>query len=226
RLAREHKPKMLIAGASAYPRIIDFARFRKIADSVGAIFLVDMAHISGLVAAGVHANPCEYADIVTSTTHKTLRGPRSGIILAKEKYGAAIDKTVFPGTQGGPLVHVIAAKAVCFLEALQPEFLVYSKQVIANAAMLARGMQEEGFRVVSGGTDTHLMLVDVFSKGVRGREAEAALDRPYITANKNTIPFDVNPPLNPSGRRFGSPAVTTRGFKEPEMSEVARLIAR
>src|SRR5580700_6144081 len=224
RLAHEHKPRMIIAGASAYPRIIDFARFRKIADAVSAIFLVDMAHISGLVAAGLHPNPCEYADIVTSTTHKTLRGPRSGLILAREQYGAAIDKNVFPGIQGGPLVHVIAAKAVCFLEALQPEFVAYQRQVIANAQTLAAGMQAEGFRVISGGTDTHLLLVDVFSKGVRGREAENALDRARITVNKNAIPFDVNPPLNPSGIRLGSPAVTTRGFRESEMREVGELI--
>ncbi len=226
RLAEEHKPKMIIAGGSAYPRIIDFARFRAVADSVGAIFLVDMAHFSGLVAAGLHPNPCEYADIVTSTTHKTLRGPRSGMILAKEKYGAAIDKTVFPGIQGGPLVHIIAAKAVCFREAATPEFVVYQKQVLANAKALAAGLQDCGCRVVSGGTDTHVMLVDVFAKGVRGKDAEAALDRAYITANKNAIPFDVNPPLNPSGMRFGSPAVTTRGFQEAEMQEVAGLIAR
>ena len=226
RLAEENKPKMIIAGGSAYPRIIDFARFRQVADSVGAILLVDMAHFSGLVAAGVHPNPCAYADIVTSTTHKTLRGPRSGMILAKEKYGKAIDQKVFPGTQGGPLMHIIAAKAVCFLEAATPEFVTYQKQVIANAQALAAGLTEAGFRVVSGGTDTHLLLVDVFAKGVKGKEAEAALDRAYITANKNTIPFDVNPPLNPSGVRFGSPAVTTRGFKEPEMFMVAKLIAR
>ncbi len=226
RLADEYKPKMIIAGGSAYPRIIDFRRFREIADSVGAIFLVDMAHFSGLVAGGVHPNPCEWADIVTSTTHKTLRGPRSGMILAKEKFGAAIDKTVFPGMQGGPLVHIIAAKAVCFREAAAPEFAAYSRQVVANAKALAAGLQECGCRVVSGGTDTHLMLVDVFAKGVRGKEAEAALDRAYITANKNTIPFDANPPLNPSGMRFGTPAVTTRGFGEAEMREVARLIAR
>jgi glycine hydroxymethyltransferase len=225
RLAEEHRPKLIIAGGSAYPRIIDFARFRKIADSVGAIFLVDMAHISGLVAAGVHPNPCEYADIVTSTTHKTLRGPRSGMILAKAKYGAAIDRALFPGIQGGPLVHVIAAKAVCFLEAMTPEFRAYSKQVIANAQALAAGLQQQGFRVVSGGTDTHLMLVDVFAKGVRGKEAETALDEAYITTNKNVIPFDVNPPLNPSGIRLGSPAVTTRGFREAEMRQVAALIA-
>jgi glycine hydroxymethyltransferase len=224
-LADEHKPKMIIAGGSAYARQWDFRKFREIADSVGAIFLVDMAHFSGLVAAGVHPNPCEYADIVTSTTHKTLRGPRSGIILAKEKYGAAIDRNVFPGTQGGPLVHVIAAKAVCFLEALQPSFVDYQKQVVANARTLAAGMEAEGFRVVSGGTDTHLLLVDVFSKGVRGKEAEYALDHARITVNKNAIPFDVNPPMNPSGIRLGSPAVTTRGFGEPEMREVASCIA-
>jgi glycine hydroxymethyltransferase len=225
RLAEENKPKMIIAGGSAYPRVIDFARFRQIADAVGAIFLVDMAHFSGLVAAGLHPNPCDYADIVTSTTHKTLRGPRAGMILAKEKYGKAIDQNVFPGTQGGPLMHIIAAKAVCFREAATPEFAAYQKQVIANAQALAAGMSDAGFRVVSGGTDTHVLLVDVFAKGVKGKEAEAALDRAYITANKNTIPFDVNPPLNPSGMRFGSPAVTTRGFKEPEMRQVANLIA-
>ena len=184
-----------------------------------------MAHFSGLVAAGVHPNPCEYADIVTSTTHKTLRGPRSGLILAKEKYGPAIDRNLFPGIQGGPLVHVIAAKAVCFLEALQPDFADYQRRVVANAQVLAAGMQSEGFRVVSGGTDTHLLLVDVFSKGVRGKEAENALDRARITVNKNAIPFDANPPLNPSGVRLGSPAVTTRGFGETEMREVAACIA-
>jgi glycine hydroxymethyltransferase len=226
RLAGEHKPQLIVAGGSAYPRIIDFARFRQIADSVGALLMVDMAHFSGLVAAGVHPNPCDHADIVTSTTHKTLRGPRSGMILAKEKYGPAIDKTVFPGVQGGPLVHIVAAKAVCFKEAMTPEFAAYSKQVVANAQALAGGLASSGFRVVSGGTDTHLMLVDVFAKGVRGKDAELALDRAYITANKNTIPFDVNPPLNPSGMRFGSPAVTTRGFREPEMREVAALITR
>ena len=225
RLAREHQPKLIIAGASAYPRTLDFARFRQIADAVNAVFLVDMAHISGLVAAGVHPNPCDYADIVTSTTHKTLRGPRSGLILAKAKYGQAIDKNVFPGIQGGPLVHVIAAKAVCFLEASKPEFVEYQKQVVANAKTLAQSMMDAGFRVVSGGTDTHVMLVDVFSKGIRGKEAEAALDRARITVNKNAIPFDVNPPLNPSGVRLGSPAVTTRGFREAEMRETGALIA-
>ena len=225
RLAREHQPKLIIAGASAYPRTLDFARFRQIADAVGAVFLVDMAHISGLVAAGLHPNPCEFADIVTSTTHKTLRGPRSGLILAKEKYGKEIDKNVFPGTQGGPLVHVMAAKAVCFLEAMQPEFVDYQKQVVANARALAASLIEEGFRVVSGGTDTHVVLVDVFSKEIRGKEAEEALDRARITVNKNAIPFDTNKPLNPSGIRLGSPAVTTRGFKEEEMREVGKLIA-
>ncbi len=225
RLAFEHKPKMIIAGASAYPRTLDFARFRTIADAVGAVFLVDMAHISGLVAAGLHPNPCEYADIVTSTTHKTLRGPRAGIILAKEKYAKDIDKTVFPGIQGGPLVHVIAAKAVCFFEAMQPEFVEYQKRVVANAKALAEALMNAGFRVVSGGTDTHLMLVDVFSKGIRGKEAEQALDRARITVNKNAIPFDTNPPLNPSGIRLGTAALTTRGFGEPEFVEVARLIA-
>ena len=223
--ARATKPKMIIAGGSAYSRTWDFARFREIADEVGALLLVDMAHFAGLVAAGLHPNPCEYADIVTSTTHKTLRGPRAGIILAREKYAKAIDQNVFPGAQGGPLVHVIAAKAVSFLEALKPEFVDYQRQVIANAKALAHGMIDEGFRVVSGGTDTHVMLIDIFSKGVRGKEAEAALDQARITVNKNTIPFDPNPPLNPSGIRLGSPAVTTRGFREPEMREIAALIA-
>jgi glycine hydroxymethyltransferase len=225
RLAGEHKPKLIIAGGSAYPRIIDFARFREVADSVGAILLVDMAHFSGLVAAGLYPNPCRWADIVTSTTHKTLRGPRSGIILAKEEYGAAIDKNLFPGIQGGPLVHVIAAKAVCLKEAMEPGFVEYQKNVIANAKALAASLAEEGYRIVSGGTDTHLLLVDVFAKGVRGKEAEKALDLAHITVNKNTIPFDVNPPLTPSGIRLGSPAVTTRGFREPEMREVGALIA-
>jgi len=225
-LATAHHPKMIIAGGSAYPRIIDFKRFREIADSVGALFLVDMAHFSGLVAAGVHPNPCEYADIVTSTTHKTLRGPRGGMILAREQYGPAIDKTVFPGVQGGPLMHVIAAKATCFLEAMSVEFVGYQKQVVANAQAMSSQLTKEGFRVVSGGTDTHLILVDVFAKGVRGREAEVALDKANITVNKNGIPFDVNPPLNPSGVRLGSPAVTTRGFLESDMAEVASCIAQ
>jgi glycine hydroxymethyltransferase len=226
RLAEEHKPKMIVGGASAYSRIIDFKRFREIADSVGALFMVDMAHFSGLVAAGIYPNPCEHAHIVTSTTHKTLRGPRSGMILAQAQFGPAIDKVVFPGLQGGPLVHVIAAKAVCFLEAMSPEFVAYQTQVVANAKALAAGMIEHGYRVVSGGTDSHVMLVDIFSKGLRGKEAEKALDEAYITVNKNSIPFDVNPPLNPSGVRLGSPAVTTRGFGEAEMKEVAALIAQ
>jgi glycine hydroxymethyltransferase len=225
RLAGEHKPKLIVAGGSAYPRIIDFKRMREIADQVGAIFLVDMAHFSGLVAAGVHPNPCEWADIVTSTTHKTLRGPRSGMILCREKYAKDIDKSVFPGVQGGPLLHVIAGKAVCFLEAMQPEFVEYQKRVVANAKALAAALAAEGFRIVSGGTDTHLMLLDVFSKGIRGRDAEKALDEAWITVNKNKIPFDPNPPANPSGIRLGSPAVTTRGFGEAEMREVAALIS-
>ncbi len=225
RLAAEHQPRMIITGGSAYSRIWNFPRFREIADRHNALLLCDMAHFSGLVAAGLHPNPVEWCDIVTSTTHKTLRGPRSGIILAKEKYSADIDRNVFPGAQGGPLVHVIAAKAVCFLEALQPEFKHYQQQVIRNAAALSQTLTEEGFRVVSGGTDTHVMLVDVFSKGVRGREAEKSLDEARITVNKNGIPFDTNPPLNPSGIRLGSPAVTTRGFTETEMREVGRLIA-
>jgi glycine hydroxymethyltransferase len=225
RLAHEHRPKMIIAGGSAYPRIWDFPRLRAVADAVSALLLVDMAHFSGLVAAGLHPNPCQWADIVTSTTHKTLRGPRSGLILSKQQYAAAIDKMVFPGVQGGPLVHIIAAKAVCFREAMAPEFVTYQKQVLANAGMLAKTLAEAGFRMVSGGTDNHLMLVDVFSKGVRGKEAEQALDRAGITVNKNAIPFDTNPPLNPSGIRLGSPAVTTRGFMEAQMREVGQLIA-
>jgi len=226
RLAEEHRPKLIISGGSAYPRILDFPRFRQIADAVGALLLVDMAHFSGLVAAGIHPNPCDWADIVTSTTHKTLRGPRGGMILAKEKLGAAIDKAVFPGIQGGPLMHIIAAKAICYRDAMTPEFVAYSRKVVANAQTLAKELSTAGFRMVSGGTDTHLMLVDVFAKGVRGKEAEVALDRAYITANKNAIPFDPNPPVNPSGMRFGSPAVTTRGFGESEMREVAALITR
>jgi glycine hydroxymethyltransferase len=225
RLAEEHKPKVIVAGASAYPRTLDFPKFREIADSVGAYLMVDMAHISGLVATGLHPNPCQYADVVTSTTHKTLRGPRAGLILCKERHAAAVDRAVFPGQQGGPLMHIIAAKATCFLQALQPEFKDYIARVLANARALAKGMTDAGYRVVSGGTDTHLMLVDVFSKGVGGKDAEHSLDRAYITANKNGIPFDQNPPLNPSGIRLGSPAVTTRGFGEAEMRRVAELIA-
>lgn len=225
RQAEEHKPKMIIAGASAYSRIIDFARFREIADAVGAVLLVDMAHFSGLVAAGIYPNPCRYADIVTSTTHKTLRGPRSGVILAREQYAKDINRCVFPGAQGGPLVHVIAAKAVCFKEAMTAEFVAYQTRVVANARALAHSLATEGFRIVSGGTDTHVMLVDVFSQGIRGKEAEQVLDAARITANKNAIPFDTNPPMNPSGIRLGSPAVTTRGFGEEEMREVGACIA-
>jgi glycine hydroxymethyltransferase len=225
RLAEEHKPKMIIAGASAYSRVIDFQRFRQIADAVGAVFVVDMAHYSGLIAAGLYPNPCQHADIVTSTTHKTLRGPRAGVIFCKEKFAAQIDRAVFPGHQGGPLVHVMAAKAVCFREAATEAFRAYQRQVLANARALAKSLQEEGYRIVSGGTDCHMFLVDVFSKGVRGKEAETALDEAYITVNKNTIPFDTNKPLNPSGIRLGTPAVTTRGFREAEMMEVGRLIA-
>ena len=225
RLAQEHRPKLIIGGGSAYPRIIDFARMRQIADKVGALFLVDMAHFAGLVAGGAHPSPVPHAHIVTSTTHKTLRGPRSGMILSKAEFGAAIDKVVFPGMQGGPLVHIMAAKAVCFLEALQPEFREYAGQVVANAKVLAQSLADEGFRIISGGTDTHLMLVDVFSKGMFGSEAEKALGEAGITVNKNAIPFDANPPMKPSGIRVGSPAMTTRGMKEPEMRQIARWIA-
>ncbi len=225
RLAHEHKPKMIIAGASAYSRVIDFARFRQIADAVSAVFVVDIAHYAGLVAAGIYPNPCEHADIVTTTTHKTLRGPRAGMILCKEQFAQNVDRAVFPGAQGGPLCHIMAAKAVCFLEALSDEFRAYQRQVLANARALAKSLQNEGVRVVSGGTDSHMFLIDVFAKGVKGKEAEKALDEAYITANKNAIPFDTNPPLNPSGIRLGSPAVTTRGFGESEMMEVGKLIA-
>ena len=225
RLAEKERPKMIIGGGSAYPRIIDFARMRQIADKVGAIYLVDMAHFAGLVAGGIHPSPVPHAHIVTSTTHKTLRGPRSGMILAKADLGPAIDKTVFPGMQGGPLVHMIAAKAVCFLEAMQPEFKAYARQVVANAKVLAETLAAEGYRVISGGTDTHVLLIDVFAKGMLGSEAEKALGEAGITVNKNAIPFDTNPPLKPSGVRIGSPALTTRGMKEPEMHQVGRWIA-
>jgi glycine hydroxymethyltransferase len=225
RLAEKERPKMIIGGGSAYPRIIDFARMRQIADKVGALYLVDMAHFAGLVAGGAHPSPVPYAHIVTSTTHKTLRGPRSGMILAKADLGPAIDKTVFPGMQGGPLVHIMAAKAVCFLEAMQPEFKVYARQVVANAKVLAETLATEGYRIISGGTDTHVMLVDVFAKGMLGSEAEKALGEANITVNKNAIPFDTNPPLKPSGIRIGSPALTTRGMKEPEMRQVGRWIS-
>jgi len=225
RLAEQEHPKMIIGGGSAYPRIIDFARMRQIADKVGAFYVVDMAHFAGLVAGGVHPSPVPHAHIVTTTTHKTLRGPRAGMILSKQEFAAAIDKVVFPGMQGGPLVHIIAAKAVCFREALQPEFRDYARQVVANAKVLAKTLTAEGFRIISGGTDTHLMLVDVFSKGMLGSEAEKALDEAGITVNKNAIPFDTNPPMKPSGIRIGSPALTTRGMKENEMRQVGRWIA-
>src|ERR1700731_4333262 len=225
RLAEKERPKVIIGGGSAYPRIIDFARMRQIADKVGAIYLVDMAHFAGLVAGGVHPSPVPHAQIVTSTTHKKLRGPRAGMILAKADLGAAIDKTVFPGMQGGPLVHIIAAKAVCFQEAMQPEFKVYARQVVANAKVLAETLAAEGYRIISGGTDTHVMLVDVFAKGMLGSEAEKALGEAAITVNKNAIPFDTNPPLKPSGIRIGSPALTTRGMKETEMRQIGLWIA-
>src|SRR5882762_2532658 len=225
KLAQTERPKMIIGGGSAYPRIIDFARMRQIADKVGALFLVDMAHFAGLVAGGAHPSPVPHAHIVTSTTHKTLRGPRAGMILSKQEFAAAIDKVVFPGMQAGPLVHIIAAKAVCFREALQPEFRDYARQVVANAKVLAETLGREGFRIISGGTDTHLMLVDVFSKGMLGSDAEKALGEAGITVNKNAIPFDANPPMKPSGIRVGTPALTTRGMKEAEMRRVGRWIA-
>jgi glycine hydroxymethyltransferase len=225
RLAEKERPKLIIGGGSAYPRIIEFARMRQIADKVGALYLVDMAHFAGLVAGGVHPSPVPHAQIVTSTTHKTLRGPRAGMILCKQEFGAAVDKVVFPGMQGGPLMHIVAAKAVCFREALQPEFRDYARQIVTNAKALAETLAAEGFRIISGGTDTHLMLVDVFSKGMLGSEAEKALGEAGITVNKNAIPFDTNPPMKPSGIRIGTPALTTRGMKESEMRQVGRWIA-
>jgi glycine hydroxymethyltransferase len=225
KLAEKEHPKLIIGGGSAYPRIIDFARMRQIADKVGALFLVDMAHFAGLVAGGAHPSPVPHAHIVTSTTHKTLRGPRAGMILSKQEFAAAIDKVVFPGMQGGPLMHVIAAKAVCFLEAMQPSFRDYARQIVANARVLAETLTAEGFRIISGGTDTHLILMDVFSKGMLGSEAEKSLGEAGITVNKNAIPFDTNPPLKPSGIRIGTPALTTRGMKETEMRQVGRWIS-
>ena len=225
KIAETEHPKLIIGGGSAYPRTIDFERMRQIADKVGALFLVDMAHFAGLVAGGAHPSPVPHAHIVTSTTHKTLRGPRAGMILSKAEFAAAIDKVVFPGMQGGPLVHIMAAKAVCFQEAMQPEFRDYARQVVANAKVLAQSLADEGFRIISGGTDTHLMLVDVFSKGMLGSEAEKALGEAGITVNKNAIPFDTNPPMKPSGVRIGSPAMTTRGMKEGEMRQIGRWIA-
>ena len=226
KLAEQERPKLIIGGGSAYPRIIDFARMRQIADKVGALYLVDMAHFAGLVAGGVHPSPVPHAQILTSTTHKTLRGPRAGMILCNQEHAAAIDKTVFPGMQGGPLVHIVAAKAVCFQEAMQPDFRDYARQIVANAKVLADTLAVEGFRIISGGTDTHLMLVDVFSQGMLGSEAEKALDKAGITVNKNAIPFDTNPPMKPSGIRIGTPALTTRGMKESEMRQIGRWISQ
>ncbi|AEG61606.1 Glycine hydroxymethyltransferase [Desulforamulus ruminis DSM 2154] len=223
-LAREYRPKMIVAGTSAYPRTIDFQRFREIADEVGALLLVDMAHIAGLVAAGLHMSPVPYADFVTTTTHKTLRGPRGGMILCKKDYASAVNKAVFPGTQGGPLMHVIAAKAVAFGEALKPGFIDYQKQVLKNASFLAQELQKAGFTLVSGGTDTHLILVDLRNRNMTGKEAEKRLDEIGVTVNKNTIPFEPLSPFVTSGIRIGTPAVTTRGFKEAEMAEVAGII--
>jgi glycine hydroxymethyltransferase len=225
-LAHEHKPKMIVVGASAYPRVIDFARIAGVAKAVGSIVMVDMAHIAGLVAVGLHPSPIAHADFVTSTTHKTLRGPRGGLILCREQYAKDLDKALFPGVQGGPLMHIIAAKAVCFKEALQPSFADYQRQIVANAARLASALTAHGFRLVSGGTDNHLMLVDTFSKGVTGKAAEAALGKAGITVNKNAIPFDKNPPMVASGVRVGTPAATTRGMREPEMDAIADLFAR
>ena len=224
RIAKEAQPKLIVAGASAYPRVIDFERMAEIAHSVGAIFMVDMAHIAGLVAAGLHPSPVPYADIVTTTTHKTLRGPRGGLILCKEKYAKQIDKAIFPGVQGGPLMHVIAAKAVAFGEALKLEFKDYAKQIIANCKALAEGLMAEGFRLVSGGTDNHLILVDVRGQKMTGKTAEHLLDEVGVTCNKNTIPFDPESPFVTSGIRLGTAAVTTRGFKEDDMKEVAAII--
>ena len=224
-LALEHKPRLILAGASAYPRVIDFERFAAIAKKAGAVFMVDMAHIAGLVAAGLHPSPIPHADFVTTTTHKTLRGPRGGMVFSKAQYAKDLDKTTFPGIQGGPLMHIIAAKAVCLLEAAQPEFREYQKQILLNARVIAEALAAKGFRIVSGGTDTHLMLVDVFSRKVTGKQAQEALERAAITVNKNAIPFDVNPPMTASGIRVGTPAVTTRGMKEPEMRLIAGWIA-
>ncbi len=224
-IAERERPKVIVGGGSAYARFWDFARMRQIADAVGAYLMVDMAHFAGLVAGGVHPSPVPHAHLVTTTTHKTLRGPRSGLVLCKQEFAQALDRSVFPGQQGGPLMHVIAAKAVAFKEALQPEFAVYAKQIVANAKALGEALQGEGYRIVSGGTDTHLLLVDTFAKGILGSEAELALGLAGITVNKNAIPFDPNPPLKPSGVRFGTPALTTRGMREGEMRQIAKWIA-
>jgi glycine hydroxymethyltransferase len=225
-IAEREKPKVIIGGGSAYPRLWDFARMRQIADKVGAIYIFDMAHIAGLVAGGVHPSPVPHAQIPTTTTHKTLRGPRAGLILCGQALAAAVDKAVFPGQQGGPLAHIVAAKAVALGEALRPEFKIYAAQIVANAQVLAAALKEAGFRIVSGGTDNHLMLVDVFQKGILGSEAELALGKAGITVNKNAIPYDTNPPLKASGIRIGTPALTTRGMKEPEMRLIAAWIEK
>src|SRR5919106_2014210 len=226
RLAQEHKPKMIMVGASAYPRVIDFERIGRIGREVGAPVVTDMAHIAGLVAAGVHPTPVPHSDFVTTTTHKTLRGPRGGLVLCKNEYAKDLDRALFPGVQGGPLMHIIAAKAVCFKEAMEPAFAEYQRQIVANAKRLAASLAAQGYRLVSGGTDNHLMLVDVFSKGLTGKVAEAALGKAGITVNKNAIPFDQNPPMVASGIRIGTPAVTSRGMREAEMDTIAELIAR
>jgi glycine hydroxymethyltransferase len=225
RLAHEHKPKLIVVGASAYPRTIEFERIASVARETGAMMMVDIAHIAGLVAAGEHPSPVPYAEFVTSTTHKTLRGPRSGMVMCRETFAKDLNRSVFPEMQGGPLVHVIAAKAVCFKEAASEDFRTYVRQIVKNAKTLAKKLASRKFRIVSGGTDTHLMLVDVFSKGINGKQAEEALDRAGITVNKNAIPFDQNPPLTPSGIRIGTPALTTRGMKEPEMETIGDWIA-
>ncbi|HEX2062115.1 MAG TPA: serine hydroxymethyltransferase [Thermoanaerobaculia bacterium] len=226
RIAEESRPRMIVCGASAYSRVIDFKRIREIADSVGALMMADIAHIAGLVVTGHHPSPVPYADFVTTTTHKTLRGPRSGLVLCKEKHAKDLDRAVFPGVQGGPLVHIVAAKAVAFKEALSPEFKAYQAQVVSNARMLANAVKDTGFRIVSGGTDNHLFMTDVFSKGITGKAAQQMLEDANITTNKNTIPFDQNKPMVASGIRIGTPAVTTRGLREPEMKTIAGLFAR
>ena len=226
RLAMEHKPRLLICGASAYSRVIDFQRIREICDKSGSLMMADIAHIAGLVVAGLHPSPVPYADFVTTTTHKTLRGPRAGLVLCKEKYAKDLDRSVFPGIQGGPLVHIIAAKAVSFHEAMQPEFREYQAQIIRNAKALAQAVADEGFRIVSGGTDNHVFMTDVFSKGITGKDGQNWLEAANITVNKNTIPFDTQKPMVASGLRIGTPAVTTRGLREPDMKTIAKLIAR
>jgi glycine hydroxymethyltransferase len=226
RLAQEHKPKVIVVGASAYPRVLDYPAVRKAADACDAVVMADIAHVAGLIAVGLHPSPVPHAEFVTTTTHKTLRGPRGGMVLCQEKWAKELDRLIFPGVQGGPLMHVIAAKAVAFKEALEPEFKDYQRQILANAKALAGTLADEGWRLVSGGTDNHLLLVDVFAKGITGKVAEGALDRAGITVNKNTIPFETNPPMVASGIRIGTPALTTRGMKQAEMERIGRLISR